>query len=118
MILEIDGQNVELYEFIIRTEEGRFVSGHSHNPGLIVLPTSGPIPEYVVASIAPVGLSTFYTRRPFDGTRVLSYSGHTVVMSEAGRKKKIRETGSLPFHGTPDILKERFLLLFSFKMSE
>lgn len=122
MILEVDGQNIELNQLIIRTEKGRFVSGHTHGPRLQKYPAHFPadfVPDYITASIAPIGLSTFYTNQQNTrGVRILSYSGDTVILSEEDRIEKMKEPGSFPFHGTPGILKERLILLFGFKIPE
>ena len=119
MILEVDGQNVEFYNLIIRTEKGRYVSGHKHGPRLIKFPTNDLIPFYITASIAPIGLSTFYTRsRPYNSKDyILSYSGHTVLLSEEGRIEKMGHT-FFPKHGTPITSKKRFFLLFGFKIQD
>ena len=118
MILEVDGQNVELYDLIIRTEKGRYVSGHTHHRGVFTFKRSDPNGEpfpYITASIAPIGLSTFYTRsRPYNSKDyILSYSGHTVILSEEGRIEKMGHT-FFPYHGTPFTSKKRFYLLFTF----
>ena len=112
MISEVDGQSIELYRFVIRTEKGRFEPGHKHT-------SFGRNPNYILASIAPIGLGTFYMRS-FDvvGDRIVSNSGHTVILSEGGRIRKMREPAFYPFHGTPGISEERLFFLFSFTLSK
>ena len=116
MILEVDKQEVELDSFYIRTEKGRFEPGHKHYE-LGRLPLRRYNPKYITVSISPIGLSTFYTK-PLDTTRkrMISDLGHTVVLSERDRIRKMKKPRSLPFHGTPNIFKERLFLLFLFRI--
>ena len=112
IILEVDGQNIELESITIRTDKYPFVvAGHKHYEFPFTTPS------YITVTVAPIGLSTFYMRA-FDirGERIMSNSGGTVIMSEKGRARKVRS--GLPFHGSPDLSGERFFLLFSFKISK
>ena len=119
VILEVDGKGIELEQFDIRLENGFVVEeGHEHYE-FGRLPFGLHVPNYITATVAPIGLSTFYTRSSdITGDRMVSYSGHTVVMTERDRIRKIKEPGFLPFHGTPGISKERLFFLFSFKASK
>ena len=114
LILRTDRQNIKLKFFVIRTDKILyFTPGHRHTE-----PEYDAI--YLTASIAPVGLGTYYVKS-FDGKqqRVLPRSGHTVIMSDRRRMKTFAEEGYLPvFHGTPHDIDKRLIILSVFEKSD
>ena len=124
-ILKTDGRNIELKYFVIRTDRmirtvtvgarGRmsyFVRGDRHI-------SSGYDEYHISASIAPVGWSTYYVRS-FDERqrKLLSRSGHTLIMSEKGRIRTLSEQGDPTLHGTPGQFRKRLFILSIFELSD
>lgn len=119
-ILKMDGRNIELTFLAIRTEQMRrgFVK-HAHDK-------PAHAHWYVSASVAPVGLGTYYVQS-LNGERkkILSHSGHTLLMTDQRRIRILSERGDPPSHGTPlyswfnpHYQGERLFLLGVFKLSE
>lgn len=112
-ILEVDGQIVELETLAIRAGGIAYITpAHTH---------AGETDSYIVATIAPVGLSTYYyinnNRWRAALKKVISPSEHTVVLSNPDRVKTLSENRKLVLHGTPFRLRKRLLILASFKKS-
>lgn len=125
--LRTDGHQVKLKFLIIRTDKMIRHSRRNPNPAnrstYFILKHKHTDKEYknyyLGASIAPVGLSTYYMRA-FEGDqqKVLSRSGNAVIMTELGRITALSEEGEPPTHGTPGYRKERLVLLSEFQLIE
>ena len=106
-ILKTDGQKTKPKFFVIRTDQILyFTPPHRH--------TEQEYDRvYISASIAPVGLGTYYELKTPTGKqqKALPRSVHTTIMSEKGRMKVLSESGEPTLHGTPNPVKDRLYLI-------
>lgn len=118
-ILKADGQDIKLSYFVIRASRvHHFDLPHSHG-------VYSNLDKYLTATIAPVGLSTYYYHTNRKGNRwlpkkikVFSPSGHAIIMAETTRAEHFSENRDLVVHGPPSSLNPRLFLISLFRKAQ
>ena len=107
-IFQTDGQHINPVRISIGTDKiNEFMELHSHISGTRY---------YVTATIAPIGLSTYYMKfTNGKWKKVLSRSGHTTLFSENKRIQTFSEERFPVLHGTPTKWRKRLFLFAVFE---